>query len=92
MHALRVLEFDSILEQLAFHCETPIGAGLAVDLKPSFDPPEVWELLDRAREAMDTRAPWWRAQGLRALEAAGAATPEEIAEAAALEHSLGVEL
>jgi hypothetical protein len=44
-----------------------------------------------AREAMETNAPWWRSQGLRAIEAAGAATSDEITEAAALERSLGIE-
>jgi class 3 adenylate cyclase len=44
-----------------------------------------------AERALDTRAPWWRSQALRALAAAGAATPEALAEAAALERSLGIE-
>jgi len=44
-----------------------------------------------AERALDTRAPWWRSQALRALGAAGAATPEAIAEAETLERSLGIE-
>jgi hypothetical protein len=44
-----------------------------------------------AERGLDTRAPWWRSQALRALAAAGAATPEAIAEAEALERSLGIE-
>ena len=44
-----------------------------------------------AERALQTQAPWWRALALRALEAAGAATPEALAEAAALEQTLGVE-
>lgn len=44
-----------------------------------------------AQRALETRAPWWRARALRALEAAGAATPEAVAEVAALERSLGIE-
>ena len=44
-----------------------------------------------AERALQTQAPWWRSRGLRALEAAGAATPEAIAEAEALERSLGIE-
>jgi hypothetical protein len=44
-----------------------------------------------ARRALDTDAPWWRSRALRALAAAGAASPEELAEADALERSLGIE-
>jgi hypothetical protein len=44
-----------------------------------------------AERALETRAPWWRLQALRALAAAGAAAPEALAEAAALERSLGIE-
>jgi hypothetical protein len=44
-----------------------------------------------AERALDTSAPWWRSRALRALEAAGAASPESIAEAATLERSLGIE-
>jgi class 3 adenylate cyclase len=44
----------------------------------------------QARQALETKAPWWRSQGLRALEAAGDATAEEIAEAAELERALGL--
>ncbi len=44
----------------------------------------------QARQALDTKALWWRSRLLRTLEAAGAATSEEIAEAAALERSLGI--
>ncbi len=44
-----------------------------------------------AERALDTRAPWWRSRALRALAATGAATAEALAEAAALERSLGIE-
>jgi class 3 adenylate cyclase/tetratricopeptide (TPR) repeat protein len=44
-----------------------------------------------AERALDTRAPWWRSQALRALAVAGAASPEALAEAEALERSLGIE-
>jgi len=44
-----------------------------------------------AERALDTRAPWWRSRALRALAAAGAGTTETLAEAAALERSLGIE-
>src|SRR5579871_3101655 len=53
MHALRVLEFDAIRRRLQDHCETPIGAALALELRPTFDESEVWELLERTRECMD---------------------------------------
>jgi hypothetical protein len=44
-----------------------------------------------AERALQTQSPWWRARALRALAAAGAATPEALDEAAALEQSLGIE-
>ncbi|HEY8107902.1 MAG TPA: adenylate/guanylate cyclase domain-containing protein [Gaiellaceae bacterium] len=44
-----------------------------------------------AERALQTRAPWWRSRALRALAAAGAAGDEALAEAAALERSLGIE-
>ena len=44
-----------------------------------------------AGRARETRAPWWRARALRALAATGAASAEELEEAAALEASLGIE-
>jgi class 3 adenylate cyclase len=44
-----------------------------------------------AERALDTEAPWWRAQALRALVATGGGTAETLAEAAALERSLGIE-
>jgi hypothetical protein len=43
-----------------------------------------------ARRALETAAPWWRARALRALAKAGTASPEELAEAATLERSLGI--
>lgn len=50
MHALRVLEFGSVLERLRDHCETSLGAELASSLQPSFDTGEVWEMLSRTEE------------------------------------------
>jgi class 3 adenylate cyclase len=44
-----------------------------------------------AERALVTEAPWWRSRALRALEAADAATRETLAEAVALERSLGLE-
>ena len=41
--------------------------------------------------ALKTEAPWWRSQALRTLAAAGAAPDDALAEAAALERSLGIE-
>jgi hypothetical protein len=45
-----------------------------------------------AERALQTQAPWWRARALRALAEAGAAPAEALAEAAALERSLGIEV
>lgn len=53
MHALRVLEFGRILERLAHHCETPIAAARALELRPSFDDAEVRRMLAATREAHD---------------------------------------
>lgn len=50
-HALKVLEFERIIERLASHCETPIGAALAEALRPSFEASEVWERLEATNEA-----------------------------------------
>jgi hypothetical protein len=44
-----------------------------------------------AERALETRAPWWRSRSLRALGEAGAGTSQTLAEAAALERSLGIE-
>ena len=44
-----------------------------------------------AERALVTRAPWWRLRALHTLAATGAATAETLAEAAALERSLGIE-
>ena len=45
-----------------------------------------------AERALDTKAPWWRLQALRALAATGTASTETLAEAAALERLLGIEM
>jgi DNA mismatch repair protein MutS2 len=56
MHALRILEFDSILQRLQFHCETPIAGAMAEELVPSFQETEVWDLLALTGEAHDALA------------------------------------
>ena len=53
LRALRVLEFQSIRDRLAAHCQTELGQEKAVELSPSFDESEVWELLDTTREAYE---------------------------------------
>ena len=53
MHALDTLEFDVILEQLANHCDTPVGQECARDLLPSFDEEEVWRLIGLTGEALE---------------------------------------
>jgi DNA mismatch repair protein MutS2 len=50
-HAARVLEFDTILQRLAFHCEMTLGAELAAALESSFDPNRVWAELERTSQA-----------------------------------------
>jgi DNA mismatch repair protein MutS2 len=50
-HARRVLEFDAVLERLARHCQTSLGAELALALEPAFEEEPVWELLEQTREA-----------------------------------------
>lgn len=51
MHALRVLEFDHVLESLADECETSLGAAWALELRPDFDAEEVWRQLALTQEA-----------------------------------------
>jgi DNA mismatch repair protein MutS2 len=53
MHALSVLEFDSVLERLQENCETALGAASSASLLPSFESDVVWELLNTTREAFD---------------------------------------
>lgn len=43
MHALTVLDFDSVRLRLADHCETALGVARAAALMPSFDADEVWQ-------------------------------------------------
>jgi class 3 adenylate cyclase len=44
-----------------------------------------------AEQALQTRAPWWRARALHALVASGSAGDEALAEAVALERALGID-
>lgn len=53
LHALKVLEFGHVLEQLVAQCETQLGADMCMDLKPSFLKDDVWILLDRTEEAYE---------------------------------------
>ena len=53
MHALSVLEFDSVLERLQENCETALAIGSAKTLNPSFDGDKVWENLSRTKEAFE---------------------------------------
>lgn len=53
MRALKVLEFPTILERLASHCETMLGHEYALKLVPSFDDESVWELNAETAEALD---------------------------------------
>jgi len=60
MHALKVLEFRTIQERLRFHCETPLAASWADDLRPSFVEAEVWSHLEataEAHEALSRQSP-----------------------------------
>jgi DNA mismatch repair protein MutS2 len=50
-HALRVLEFSRVLERLSEQTETPLAAGRAIDVVPTFDPDAVWGLLEETNEA-----------------------------------------
>lgn len=51
MHSLEVLEFESVREMLAGHCETQLGAQRSERLQPSFGPEEVWASLDLTKAA-----------------------------------------
>ncbi|MBL8059449.1 MAG: endonuclease MutS2 [Chthonomonas sp.] len=50
-HALRVLEFERVLERLADHCQSSLGHALAKDLRPSFDEDAVKRRLALTDEA-----------------------------------------
>ncbi len=52
IHALKVLEYGAILAELARHCETEIGAAQAIELKPSFDAPSVFERQQKTTDAV----------------------------------------
>ncbi|MDR3692790.1 MAG: endonuclease MutS2 [Fimbriimonas sp.] len=56
MHAIQVLEFDTVKERLVNCCETSLGGELASALAPLFDPPKVWDLLKLTAEAHDAVA------------------------------------
>ncbi|CAN5625981.1 endonuclease MutS2 [soil metagenome] len=56
MHALRVLEYDSVRSRLASRCETILGKGLADEISPLFDPEAVWISLEATAEAHDALA------------------------------------
>jgi hypothetical protein len=45
---------------------------------------------ERALTLLESRAPWWRAKAIRALEQAGAATAPTLKEAATIENGLGI--
>jgi len=50
-HALQVLEYDAVRQKLAQHCETALGARLAAQMEPLFEPQAVWALLDLTESA-----------------------------------------
>ncbi len=56
MHALRVLEYGSVLERLANECETPLGAERALALEPDFEEEEVWDALELTASAHELLA------------------------------------
>ncbi len=53
MHALRVLEYESVVAMLVRRCETALGVAGASEIRPSFDEAEVWEALAGTGEAYD---------------------------------------
>lgn len=46
-HALRVLEFDRVLQQVAAQCQMPLARQRALDTLPTFDPEAVKAQLDQ---------------------------------------------
>jgi DNA mismatch repair protein MutS2 len=52
VHALKVLEWERVLDRLVAHCESPLGVNRAGALRPSFDPGEVRDQLDLTEEAL----------------------------------------
>lgn len=55
-HALRVLEFDRIRNQLARHAETELGELLCREIYPSFEADVVWRLLNETNESVEVLA------------------------------------
>jgi dsDNA-specific endonuclease/ATPase MutS2 len=51
MHAYEVLEYPAVLAQLATHCETGLGLGLARALQPDFRAERVWQALEETGQA-----------------------------------------
>ncbi|MCU0316541.1 MAG: endonuclease MutS2 [Fimbriimonadaceae bacterium] len=52
MHALRVLEFDQVLDLWAKECQTSLSQVIVRTTEPSFDPEEVWRELAKTSEAL----------------------------------------
>lgn len=52
-HAYEILDFGEILKLLTHQCQTPLGRSLALQLLPSYNPEEVWKLLNLSQEAVD---------------------------------------
>lgn len=53
-HALKVIEFDAILQMLATECETPLGRQAALRVRPSVEPAQVADLMALTGEALET--------------------------------------
>lgn len=51
-HALKVLEYGDVLDQLAVHAETELGQALCRQLLPIFDAKQVWRRLEETEEAV----------------------------------------
>ncbi len=56
MHALQVLEYETVLQQLASHCESPLGATYASELRPTFDKGESARARSLTHEAFELLA------------------------------------
>lgn len=53
MHALQVLDFQSVLARLAEHCQSELGRARASELEPQFEPDEINRMIGETRDAFD---------------------------------------
>jgi len=87
---LRSFELDHSGPSWLAAIETVFGSWLARLLLARGEVAAAASEAERALTLLESRAPWWRAKAIRALEQAGAATAPMLKEAATIENGLGI--